>query len=121
VAYLYNGVRLPALPEVEGYSYAIIYYDEFSKTYAMELYENISYGYYQFNDGPYWSVYSIGRYWWYDYDPKTNSWSLYEAGMTESLEYMFSLKTDFLWANFDVLNEDGTIHFSASAPIPVYE
>ena len=118
LAYLYNGVQLPMLPEVEGY--AVIY--ESGKSYALEIYENITYDYYQGTDSKWWSVYSVGQYWWYDYDSTTNSWVLYETNRTEEPEYMFGVKKHSrLWSNFDISDESGAVYFEASEPVPVYE
>ena len=123
VAYLYNGVRLPGLPESE-LPYKYISYSE-------------SYGWYRFcacsNPG-YWetggiasdklSNDSVQAVYFLD-SKKATEW---ETDIVQSLvlhnnaSVASGAKITLLWSNVDVYEQDGsTILVTASDPIPVYE
>ena len=116
VAYLYNGVRLPPLPEwdKETYPYAFLGYskrgdimDDFPN-YMMFFAKEVSFEYTTANA---WGVYADTECEYYRVsgwgDVKQNA-----SAVTTSI---------ITWANFDVQNEDGTLFLAASDPIPVYE
>ena len=53
-----------------------------------------------------------------EYEGSTTGWTfnaLYED------KDGISLPKNIKWANFDILNEDGTLYFAGSEPIPIYE
>ena len=115
IAYLYNGVQLPPLPEwdKETYPYAVIV--------------DISVPSDAVGSSGYWvvpqkSVYTVSnngimdavRYdRGYVYEAETDTWRL--GGISGS-------STAFVkWANYDVCDSSGNVYLSASDPIPVYE
>lgn len=119
-AYLYNGVKLPALPEWdrEMYPYAVLFQVGITKQYALyfakdEFYRNTE------------SKYTI--------IPAGVGYVLYRYASGDALEWSFNEeKTDGAsgdldllasshWANYDFKNDDGTVYVPASNPIPVYE
>lgn len=122
VAYLYNGVRLPKLPEwdKEKYPYIVIdnsYYIGEVRPSACELYAlremptllNPGYGdidgflFDKFADHVYCRI-------------ENDVWGAFKtSGMDETT--MFHI----IWTNFDLYYEDGTLHMAASEPVPVYE
>ena len=117
VAYLYNGVRLPKLPET-GYQYAII-----SKTkddYTLGLYDE--YVLFVTNQQPIKGTGSItfpaGTYRIYEYRTTEAFGWVEEANENDKYINAFY---DLFWCNEDILNENGSVYFAASEPIPVYE
>lgn len=108
VAYLYNGVRLPKLPETE-LPYLVI-------------------GKLMNADG------SIAGYQLFAFETaKTANVNGLVGGLgipdkyyvtSEMPEWHFGIKTQLIppiWANYDILNNDGELYLAASEPIPVYE
>ena len=132
VAYLYNGVRLPKLPEWDkmAYPYAFIREHESnimgSHFRDATLYVLPKVEYLEADNGnwcvslkngyraSYILVSLTGEATEYDYDGK--EWSVFEDGTGFG-----AVITDFDWANFDVLNEDGSTYLATSDPVPVYE
>ena len=116
VAYLYNGIRLPALPEWdrEKYPYAVII--DASPLFivfkvvdiAPEVDASISFD-------P--SLSSDANYIQWRYDDETNTWGSMETGQVGSSGSLFST----IWTNTDLYNADGSVFLAASDPIPVYE
>lgn len=131
VAYLYNGVRLPKLPEwdKETYPYAWIrgiesrdgtvkYYLRVSSEAIIykkttDLTSPISYRY------VYWQ-YGTGNL----YDGITTDdtkWTMFREN-TELDNFFNVTGFVFSWVNHDVINdEDGTVYQYATDPVPVYE
>lgn len=118
VAYLYNGVRLPALPEwdKEKYPYAVIrknysrYWLEFTQNRPYADKAGVSntpvrialpYTQYYFRDGSEWIFYR-------------------EYGEDYSLGGFFDPLNDVVWTNFD-LKAGSTVVLEASEPVAVYE
>lgn len=110
IAYSYNGVILPALPEWdrEMYPYAFIGHN-FIMTPILYVASEITHGY---DDYDYWVAYGVRIA---TYDGTANAWT--ESDGAESYQNVSRID----WANFDVLNEDGSVYLSASEPIPIYE
>lgn len=121
IAYLYNGVRLPALPEWdrERYPYAVIsspsVFGYLSNEYALTI-----------TSAPLYVAGTIGSislkstdevtYKNYSYDEETKTWKLaLEATGT------FTKSWGVRWVNYDILEDDGSVHKVASEPVPVYE
>lgn len=127
-AYLYNGIRLPALPVVDGYDYAFMtlalsasgeyYYGQLTlSTKPMEYTylvlptdylvatEDCSYIQYTINDG------------------NTNGiWDFYGGGDVAQGSRICFVSYDNNWANHDIPNiKNGGTFLVASAPVPVYE
>lgn len=129
VAYLYNGVRLPKLPEWdrETYPYAAIGKDWSSVTpgvpigthYVLKVFAvPRSVG----SDGSLsFNIPAIG--WTYYNDAWCAMTEYTEDNSTEGADgtYFASFLYGPYWANFDLVTEDGTTILSASDPIPVYE
>lgn len=139
-AYLYNGVRLPALPEWDrvAYPYAVI------TGYSNELFE-------QYPDAPKHSNYLFvsdkpllltrgtiygGGYnyfvgdltsaqtWTCAVGGEASEWACYGKYSADSrVIYNTELSWDtcrFMWANHDIMYR-GTVALAASDPVPVYE
>lgn len=118
VAYLYNGVRLPPLPDAQGHQYAFI------GTYRLGS-TTITYVYlmdfiplateYQFGikrlvgTGKYIYHAIIGGSRWGDAEPGEATGEPFGTAFTS------------IWSNVDVYNDDGTLYLAASDPVPVYE
>ena len=119
IAYLYNGVRLPALPEWdrERYPYAWITYHGtsdnvsyyrfiFSATNAVKKYI--------FGKGDYLAVVNTTAYILYTDD---DNWTfLFENNSNDNVLSTHKL----LWCNEDILDSSGNVYFEASDPIPIY-
>ena len=127
VAYLYNGVRLPKLPEWDKskYPYAFIR-NVPSGTDYNELYV--------FKTEPAWFKPSIIVSAYGVEDGNTHleavdypygaeaDWGYVTLSEKTSNGYLASGNFEgIFWANYDILNEDGTIYLAASDPVPVYE
>jgi hypothetical protein len=131
VAYLYNGVRLPKLPEwdKETYPYACIQqswtdrYDFYisSKPLYVAQYDDIS------NRGRYFLENLKGTtYWQCRSGAEMVKW---ESGVLVPFPYETLIVYDpemptryaLTWTNHDILKSDGSVYLAASDPIPVYE
>ena len=118
VAYLYNGVELPALPgwDKETYPYAAVI--KFTNgTIPLEIRFLVS-------TSP--MVNTAGNM------VKTEKpcvrWSYGEAEWTDKTEHpdtgdgtVIVTMSGAIWANHDILKNDGTVYLAASEPVPVYE
>lgn len=113
VAYLYNGVRLPKLPEWDSkYRKLFIFRDEEESSYDVIAAESVEYTY----NGAKFAIDPHGEYCWYYCDDGSGTWEFY----ANTSNPFAALLDRIVWANFDVLGEDGTTYLAASDPIPVY-
>jgi hypothetical protein len=110
--YSYNGIVLPALPEWDktAYPYALI-----SDRHTLYLFDRVEYGY--TNIGA-WSFSLSNGYDTSTYDHELAEWG---AVIKRNFKLVTVYGNSFKWANFDVLNEDGSVYIAASDPVPVYE
>lgn len=128
IAYLYNGIRLPALPEwdKETYPYAVIITSTDVESYR--LYVSDKPVIYRRKDNLTALALSasckLGRsgivyqnYPSMDDAKWSNPYITSISGATEWFDYASS----YVWANYDVLWDDGSVSLTASDPIPVYE
>ena len=116
IAYLYNGVQLPGLPEVEGYAliYAVVGVSPTSyRLLIMDFipehqdYIHVSTTYDQaYGTGNY-AVYSISNNEWVHTDDKTVTDGTFAKGRWK-------------WSNVDLSDADGNVALAASDPVPVY-
>ena len=117
VAYLYNGVRLPPLPVVEGRPKA---YMTKHTAFGITRYRV------HFLSEPYYAVSSDGQYAIghrsgdVDYTAKVNDTEWVYQTVWEQ-NGVWAAVSDVLWANFDILDESGAVVLAASNPVPVYE
>jgi hypothetical protein len=107
--YLYNSVARPPIPDWNGDTHPYVYITSHPLGNYMCNARNIQYGTDEYG-------YNIGIIdgWCYNFMPgKHTEWektrSTEQTGLTTALE-------DIVWANFDVLNEDGSIYLPASYP-----
>ena len=116
--FLYNGVKLPALPEWDKtvYPYAFIYIvtlDGTTGVYTLVVSSSSVMGY--DGNGIICTAANVGQ----RYTVSGEEWAA-AAGSDD-----FYIKRDNLiytvWANFDVLNSDGSVYVAASEPVPVVE
>lgn len=126
VAFLYNGVRLPGLPDLSEQDkkvYRFVYITKFlaaqkrSVTFSpvRMVYDPATGGVRPENGEPVTVLeYSVGYY------GTPTEW-----GEPKTVEIPFSdsyTRISPFWANTDILNEDdGTVYLAASEPVPVYE
>lgn len=119
VAYLYNGIRFPAIPNSENFPCLMISYDP-----------------YVFGDGEHYLAWASSAPWkkaaygfqmaqtgsgyGYEYDANTDSW---KKGVEWEDKYANGLvfPVNPIWTNTDALNQDGTVYLEATAPVPIYE
>ena len=110
VAYLYNGVQYPPLPEWDKKTHPYVFIGHnFIMTPILYVASEITHGY---DDSGIWVVYGVRIA---TYDRTANAWT--ESDGAESYQNVSRID----WANFDVLNSDGSVYLAASDPIPVYE
>lgn len=113
VGYSYNGMVLHELPEWDGYAY-ITKHTAFNITryFVMQTSE------------PYYAVSSTGEY-CIGYRTGDNRYVAKDTGWELSTEYendgVLVAVEDVLWANFDILNENGEVVLAKSAPVTIYE
>lgn len=131
VAYLYNGVRLPKLPESE-LSYAMVYskYDsETGNTVAYLLLSSTQFYYQQnglFNTGLYPKTDGSAISYSYDWPDSNLVWSRNTEGdltLTAGTRAMITTSNKILWANYDIENyTDGGVYFAKteSEEMPTY-
>lgn len=113
VAYLYNGVRLPALPEWDRESYPYAYIDDHSTHFhTLRCFAALP----TVSDGL--VVKSGGiQYVCPHSDVGDNTkWTLQSSSGSNIL-----YPVEWNWTNFDLSDSDGNVLFTASDPIPVYE
>lgn len=128
IAYLYNGVQLPGLPEwdVETYPYAVIAQnmDPVNNQYYAWLWcakspftwiKFLSKGYFKSNPS------DKGIYCRCPIDGGTEWTAFVEEDTTESGYVASGANSEGVWANHDVFDASGNVVLSASEPVPVYE
>lgn len=134
IAYLYNGVQLPPLPEwdKEAYPYAFITYLA-DAAGIDEKYAGCIFGQIVFCSGQF-TVKSDGYAYTENVDEKAYNFATgalaVDLDVTEG-EWTFGEETHvddmvldaymLLWSSYDILNEDGSVYLAASDPVPVYE
>lgn len=124
VAYLYNGVRLPKLPEWdrEMYPWAVIVSFP-TLGYRLSCFSSTARYYVDEASG----LYSFGGtvenpvpcLVWNKRFTDTD-WCNFEERTNHSVTVKSS-SNPLLWASFDILDEDGIVYLAASNPTPVYE
>lgn len=119
--YLYNGVKLPALPEWDKETYPYAYIQDGSnlippgaRAIILRVFEV--------------PVYAIGNA--VSTTAATNSIT-WKCPITDAVEWTGRTETTYeadascggnaIWTNADILNMDGTLYLAASDPIPVGE
>ena len=108
--YLYNGTKLPVLPN-EPYQYAVM--RTFRNSVLLYFSETRPYSY-VLDDGITVAIRADGEVQSYTCDSSADGW---DKGIVSS--YLYFYETEFLWTNTDILAEDGTVAFAASDPTPV--
>ena len=121
IAYLYNGVRLPALPEWdrERYPYAVITLNKASNKYELYLFAENAY----YFDSTY--VYFGGSSSGepvpaiiYTGTPEQGWYSQSEVD-NANVCVSWQVVSKLIWSNID-LEYEGTMYLAASTPIPIY-
>lgn len=118
VAYLYNGVRLPALPEWdrEAYPFATIFYNDVQKLYAL----NMTTQGILFKDGK-WSHGYTGYYESCTMDEGETDWGKIVKYGASGSSGSVVWSTEVVWTNYDLYDTDGNLYMTKSNPVPVYE
>lgn len=129
--YLYNGVELPALPFLDTYPYVVMYQSVNSSTgevvapylYQFFCSESPIYLTTASNNGElviYMEVPCSHYNYYLDGYTNSNGDTGWVQGITNKNWGGTYIKyCDFIWANHDVLNVDGTVYLAASDPVPV--
>lgn len=117
VAYLYNGVRLPKLPDFDE-PYAVVVDSTIPgkvgyRLIAMGEKPNLT-----LNEGAYRPRLkcSTVSYHWYFWEGDTK----WNAGYFHEYETL-DIAIDAVWSNYVMLLDNGTLYLDASDPVPVYE
>ena len=121
IAYLYNGVQLPGLPEwdKEKYPYAWIHqFNTANPSYVLRIAsEPIVYKKPIYKDYYVYSMTGTGCI----YNINDGVWEIFRSDVAFD-NYFPESDVLFSWTNTDIINEeDGTIYLEASDPVPVYE
>lgn len=130
-AYLYNGIRLPALPEWDREKYPKAMIHPWSKDeIRLIVFSDVDDVY---AESSWWIEVNINAPWLgWTYDAETNTWGqMTDNGEYELYEIMVAGENMNLaiWSNFDVFVTTshgdyfpvGMLAFAASEPVPVYE
>ena len=121
VTYLYNGVRLPKLPEVEGYDNAFTQNkdDVFLVLSNAKLYEHISVSMPEkYPHALTWETAGTSRF----YQLSGAEWVFAGSVDHQADESYLGAGELVFWSSCSIYNEDGiTLFLEGSAPIPVYE
>jgi hypothetical protein len=120
-AFLYNGVRLPAMPnrDTAKLPYALIWLNTLGRytLYFTDVAATRN------SVGNF--VYTIPKIVTYSYIPGNAGWKYEEFESWEDgawTDVGIDNTSTVIWANFNVLNEDGTLSLAASPdPVPVYD
>ena len=123
--YLYNGDELSALPDYDDSIYkhlCIRKATDYTGGYIYTLYAFTDVEYFLY-DGNNWMIeLSENNHLAWRYNKSAEAWGepFTDSSPDPELIPRFGVATKLLsWANFDVLNEDGTIYLAASEPVPV--
>ena len=117
IAYLYNGLQLPPLPEWDNETYPVAF---ITSSYLGGISLNITTNYIYRTSGGDYQVGCPGRM-TCSYLSTSNSWGAFNAWQPSDL-WIMSVGSDYIkWTNTDILHEDGTIATPATEPEPVYE
>ena len=110
-AYLYNGIRLPALPEWDKVMYPYAFIETTFGLYYLRVLANPL-----TPDGDSFRFNAPGLVAGAQIDVVTGGYS----GWNGWSEVTDNTRTP-IWSNYDVLTADGTVFLAASDPVPVYE
>ena len=128
VAYLYNGVRLPGLPEwdKEAYPFGYIWEDKYGARYLLCYKNEPVVG--EVTTGPIAGsdrLYSPTTTMHLRYQAKSDlsGWVfLNESQVVANSGTAFAYGYTLIWSDFNIMRDDGvTIYLAASDPVPVYE
>lgn len=117
VAYLYNGVRLPKLPELDRETYPYAYIHKLGTAYQLFVFSQAAHydpsytEYLMFDDGV------TGSYLLYECADNSASWEF----ILDDTDVACLVYTSVFWTNTDVLDTSGGVYLAASEPVPVYE
>lgn len=129
VAYLYNGVRLPKLPEWDREKYP---YAKMAKKMIFGTWKDTLAVFLDIKTDLTPKSFALPAITWYS---ENNEWVQFREyteddydgtsvnGIYQSADGTLYAAFDFnpYWSNHDILNSDGSVYLSASDPIPVYE
>lgn len=117
--YSYNGVVLPKLPEKSGCEYCVIFadYDPSADTVSWDAFL-MSSPFYVTDSGK--VLFTPGKWNWFSKTEKDVDWvsTVEDYDSEKSDEFWESCY--LLWANHDILNENGMVFQKGSQPVPVY-
>lgn len=123
VAYLYNGVRLPKLPDwdMEKFPYAFIIDDS---VYGYTFMATSAPPKHNLDDDTgmvthdQFLCFGLRLY----YRHKDGIW-VFTAGEEDGIDYYMATSrlSPCIWANTDLIKQDGSVYLTASEPVPVYE
>ena len=130
IAYSYNGTILPPLPDYDKETYpslAISKFNDDSACWLVICQHQLTYapGFvyphrYEIVQPPNeQNNYYGDTFLRYSKKPNKDNW---EPLSTSNLATVIDLvNASVIWSNMDILNEDGSVYFKATEPIPVYE
>ena len=126
-AYLYNGIRLPALPEWDRgvYPFAVLYGLRYETGELISATLSV-YSEPMHNPSTQPTLYLLqcdSPVYWQNYKWNEDDAFIFEdEGYTESGVFAVPWLSEVWWTNYDVANtDDDSVYFAASEPVPVYD
>jgi hypothetical protein len=124
--YFYNGVELPDINSVwtdkSVYTCVLVYSfrDEYSLRFAQKPTTiEIENGYTKLFDARGY------EFIWYSLDTNSDTWVFKGSGTNQGEDGFYASADSSvlrpIWANHDILHEDGTLYLAASEPVPVHQ
>ena len=119
VAYLYNGVELPPLPDwdKEKYPYAYIGRTRISDTISGSYYLYFTDIPFTFSDP---KVIATGITITSFILPPSREGTWSPSSTDKYSEEMSAHRSPSVWSNYDIISDDGSVYLAASEPVPVY-
>lgn len=127
IAYLYNGIRLPALPKwnEETHPFAYIIKSNSSDSYYLCVYDDRAVYDEKYEYTPcIVDTHGDNKAQQRKYYVSNGEWAYALGGKVTTpygLSFSGGASDTPVWCNTDILNEDGTVYLPASEPVPVYE
>ena len=123
VAYLYNGVRLPKLPEWDKKKYPyVMMWDRHGGTYGTVYAFSVAHHKIMLVEGATETAIGVGAGETYlEISYGMGDYSQFQSFTEKTPDSPALLSREVHWSNYDIVDENGTLFLAASDPVPIYE